>query len=95
MNAAYFAKDICPKQLHQAPTFTLCMPLIAHLCHHSCFPGYPLKQACLLNGVGEWLLAVDMLAQSHGHHCRMRVCVVRGGNRYRIDAVLLLLEHDP
>ena len=45
------------------------------------------------NRVGQWLLAVDMLAHPHGHHGRRRVHMVGSRDDDRIDFVGQFAEH--
>ena len=42
----------------------------------------------------EWFLAVDMLAQLDGHSRSDGMGMIRRGNRYSVDTIPFLFQHD-
>ena len=71
------------------------MSLVAHLGCYLVFSCQLGQGACFIHGVCEWFLAVNMLVELDGHGGSDGVCMIWRGNRYRIDAVAFLLQHDP
>ena len=67
--------------------------LVAHLCGHLIFLGQLGQQACLIDRVGQRLLAIDMLAQRHGMGCDAGMGMVGRSHHDGVDALTHLVEH--
>ena len=89
---AHFAYSAGPHILVHPARIVARVPLIAHLRRQLLLLRFLRQFPHLVDRPGEWLLDVDVLAQSHRGRCDDRVRVVRRGDQHGVD-VLLLLEH--
>ena len=79
---------------HRAAQAGLCAALVAHLGGEFVFAGEIAHDAGFPDGLGERLLAVDVLAHAHCHDARHAMDVVRSRDRHRVDLLVHFLEHD-
>ena len=70
------------------------MPLVAHLRHHPVLARRQHQLARFPDGVRQRLLAINMLAQGHRHHCRRAVLMVGNGHAHGVQR-LFLVQHFP
>jgi len=74
-------------EFHARAVFLCRMNLVTHLGAHLRLRGLEAQLTRFPGGVGERLLAVDMLTHAHGDHGGQRVHVVRGRHGHGVKAV--------
>ena len=79
--------------LHRATESVVGAALVAHLRGHFLLLGHLGHETCLVDGLCEWLLNVNVFAELHRLHTGNGVHVVRGRDGDGVDGFLHLIEH--
>ena len=80
-------------ELHRAPEAALRTALVAHLGSEFLVAGEISHHAGFPHGLGEGLLAIDVLAHLHRHDAGDSVDVIRCGNSDAVDLIAHFGEH--
>jgi hypothetical protein len=71
------------------------MALVTELCDDLVFAGGGLEGADFLDGMGQWLFAVNVFAAAHGFEGDHGVGVIGRADHHGVESRAHLVEHDP
>jgi len=93
MGFLHIANDSGPDPFANLADAFTGVTLVAHLGNYSVFIGSFSQFSCFEDIMCKRFFHVNMFAPAHAFHCGVGMHMVRGGNQYSINILVMLVQH--